>query len=49
MSSHEFQIHHLVSELISLLSIREAGEVGAYVEVLLKNRTPYITTQVCLA
>lgn len=44
--SHEFQVHHLVSELISLLNIREAGEVDAYVEVLLKSRTPYVTTQV---
>ena len=44
--SHEFQIHHLVSELVSLLNVRDAGEVDSYVEVLLKNRTPYITTQV---
>ncbi len=46
MTSHEFQVHHLVSELVSLLNIREAGEVDTYAEVLLKNRTPYITTQV---
>ena len=44
--SHEFQVHHLVSELVSLLGIRDAGEVESYVEVLLKNRRPYITTQV---
>lgn len=44
--SHEFEVHHLVSQCISLLNIRDAGEVDAYVEVLLKNRKPYITTQV---
>ena len=44
--SHEFQVHHLVSELVSLLSVRDAGEVDSYVEVLLKNQRPYVTTQV---
>ena len=44
--SHEFEVHHLVSELISLLSVRDAGEVDSYVEVLLKNMTPYVTTQI---
>lgn len=44
--SHEFEIHHHLSQLISLLHIQDAGEVKDYVDLLLKNRTPYITTQV---
>lgn len=44
--SHEFEIHHLVSQLVFLLNIRDTSDVDAYVEVLLKNRKPYVTTQV---
>lgn len=44
--SHEFELHHLVSELVSLLRVSETADVDAQVDLLLKNRTPYITTQV---
>ena len=44
--SHEFEIHHLVSQLVFLLNVRDTSDVDAYVEVLLKNRKPYVTTQV---
>ncbi|XP_041354765.1 gamma-tubulin complex component 2-like isoform X2 [Gigantopelta aegis] len=44
----EFKVHHHVSELMNLLGVRSTDEVGAevYTEMLLKNTTPYITTQV---
>ncbi|KAK6168734.1 hypothetical protein SNE40_019919 [Patella caerulea] len=44
----EFKVHHHVSELMNLLSVRSTDTAGAedYTEMLLKNRTPYITTQV---
>ncbi|XP_064605100.1 gamma-tubulin complex component 2-like [Liolophura sinensis] len=44
----EFKIHHHVSELMNLLGVKSTDEVGAevYTEMLLKNTTPYITTQV---
>ena len=44
--SHEFEVHHLVSELISLLKIQDVSGSETYADVLLKNRTPYVTTQV---
>lgn len=44
--SHEFELHHLVSELLSLLRVTEKVDVDTQVDLLLKNRTPYITTQV---
>lgn len=44
--SHDFQVHHLVSELVSLLGVRDTTGVDSYVDLLLKNRTPYMTTQV---
>lgn len=44
--SHEFQVHHLVSQLIALLNVRQSGDVDGHVAVLLQNRTPYVTTQV---
>ena len=45
--SHEFQVHHLLNELVSLLHIQGADvDVDSYADVLLKNRTPYVTTQV---
>ena len=46
--SHEFELHHLVSELVSLLRVTDTADVDAQVDLLLKNRTPYITTQVSL-
>ncbi|KAJ8314612.1 hypothetical protein KUTeg_006762 [Tegillarca granosa] len=44
----EFKVHHHVSELMNLLGVRSSDTVGAevYTEMLLKNTTPYITTQV---
>lgn len=45
--SHEFQVHHLLNELVSLLRVRGADvDIDSYADVLLKNRTPYVTTQV---
>ncbi len=44
--SHEFELHHLVSELVSLLRVSETADVDSQVDLLSKNRTPYITTQV---
>ena len=44
--SHEFEVHHLVSQLVALLKLQDVGSVDSYVELLLKNRTPYVTTQV---
>nr|XP_022289752.1 gamma-tubulin complex component 2-like isoform X2 [Crassostrea virginica] len=43
----EFKIHHHVSELINLLG-NKSSDAGAevYTDILLKNTTPYITTQV---
>ena len=44
--SHEFELHHLVSELVSLLQVSDTADVDAQVDLLNKNRTPYITNQV---
>ena len=45
--SHEFQVHHLLNELVSLLHVKGTYvDVDSYADVLLKNRTPYVTTQV---
>ena len=44
--SHEFELHHLVANLISHLKVKDVSGPDAYVEVLLANRTPYITTTV---
>ncbi|PVD28265.1 hypothetical protein C0Q70_10852 [Pomacea canaliculata] len=43
----EFKIHHHVSELMNQLGIRSSDSIGeeVYTERLLKNTTPYITTQ----
>lgn len=47
--SHEFQVHHLLNELVSLLHVKGADvDIDSYADVLLKNRTPYVTTQVAL-
>ncbi|KAL8599173.1 hypothetical protein ACOMHN_007889 [Nucella lapillus] len=44
----EFKVHHHVSELMNLLGVRSSDSIGeeVYTEMLLKNTTPYITTQV---
>lgn len=44
----EFKVHHHVSELMNILGVRGTDDVGAevYTEMLLKNTTPYITTQI---
>lgn len=45
---NEFKVHHHVSELMNQLGIRSSDTVGAevYTDMLLKNTTPYITTNV---
>lgn len=45
---NEFKLHHHVGELMNLLGVRSTDTVGAevYTELLQKNTTPYITTQV---
>lgn len=44
----EFKVHHHVNELMNQLNVRSTDTVGAevYTEMLLKNTTPYITTNV---
>ncbi|KAL4233344.1 Gamma-tubulin complex component 2 [Mactra antiquata] len=44
----EFKIHHHVSALMDQLNVRGTDTVGAevYTEMLLKNTTPYVTTNV---
>jgi len=49
--SHEYKLHNLVSELITILEApsNKMAELDVLVKVLNKNRTPYITTQVITA
>ncbi|XP_030831245.1 gamma-tubulin complex component 2 [Strongylocentrotus purpuratus] len=42
----EFRIHHLVSELMKVLGTQGKEGPEVYTDLLLKNVTPYITTQV---
>ena len=42
----EFRIHHLVSELISLFQVEGGDSPDTFVELLSRNMTPYVTTQV---
>ncbi|XP_073238459.1 gamma-tubulin complex component 2-like [Porites lutea] len=42
----EFRIHHHVSELLSLLGASTGDGPEVYAEILTKNLTPYVTTQV---
>lgn len=42
----EFRIHHHVSELLSLLGASSGDGPEVYAEILTKNLTPYVTTQV---
>uniref|UniRef100_A0A8B9KJ55 Gamma-tubulin complex component n=1 Tax=Astyanax mexicanus TaxID=7994 RepID=A0A8B9KJ55_ASTMX len=43
----EFRIHHDVNELLSLLHVRGGDGAEVYIDLLQKNRTPYVTTTVC--
>ena len=47
--NHEFKVHHLVSELVSHLHVEEGAGVEGLVDLLLKHRSPYVTTQVSAA
>lgn len=42
----EFRIHHDVNELLSLLHVRGGDGAEVYIDLLQKNRTPYVTTTV---
>jgi gamma-tubulin complex component 2 len=42
----EFRIHHDVNELLSLLRIHSGDGAEVYIDLLQKNRTPYVTTTV---
>ncbi|XP_020895951.1 gamma-tubulin complex component 2, partial [Exaiptasia diaphana] len=42
----EFRIHHHVSELLSLLGVSAGDGPEVYTEMLTRNMTPYVTTQV---
>uniref|UniRef100_UPI00358F45C9 gamma-tubulin complex component 2 isoform X2 n=1 Tax=Myxine glutinosa TaxID=7769 RepID=UPI00358F45C9 len=41
----EFRVHHEVNQLLSLLKVNGDG-AEVYIDLLLKNRTPYVTTSV---
>ncbi|XP_055962641.1 gamma-tubulin complex component 2 [Sorex fumeus] len=42
----EFRIHHDVNELLSLLRVPGGDGAEVYIDLLQKNRTPYVTTTV---
>ncbi|XP_078284741.1 gamma-tubulin complex component 2 [Rhinoraja longicauda] len=42
----EFRIHHDVNELLTLLRVRGGDGAEVYIDLLQKNRTPYVTTTV---
>lgn len=42
----EFRIHHDVNELLSLLRVRGGDGAEVYMDLLQKNRTPYVSTTV---
>ncbi|KAM5241151.1 gamma-tubulin complex component 2 isoform 2-T4 [Hipposideros larvatus] len=42
----EFRIHHDVNELLSLLHVHGGDGAEVYIDLLQKNRTPYVTTTV---
>lgn len=42
----EFRIHHDVNELLSLLRVHGGEGAEVYIDLLQKNRTPYVTTSV---
>ena len=43
---HEFKVHHLVGELVPLFRVQGSSDVESLVELLLRHRSPYVTTQV---
>ncbi len=43
---NEFRLHHLVSELLSTFQLEGGDSADAYVELLSRNMSPYVTTQV---
>ena len=43
---HEFKVHHLVGELVPLFRVQDSSGVDSLVDLLLKHRSPYVTTQV---
>lgn len=45
-TDHEFKVHHLVGELVPLFRVQDSSGVESLVELLLKHRSPYVTTQV---
>lgn len=45
-SMSEFRIHHDVNELLSLLRVHGGEGAEVYIDLLQKNRTPYVTTTV---
>ncbi|XP_037660320.1 gamma-tubulin complex component 2 isoform X2 [Choloepus didactylus] len=42
----EFRIHHDVNELLSLLRVHGGEGAEVYIDLLQKNRTPYVTTTI---
>lgn len=46
-TDHEFKVHHLVGELVTLFRVEDSSGVDSVAELLLKHRSPYVTTQVC--
>jgi len=42
----EFRIHRDVNELLSLLHVHDGEGAEVYIDLLQKNRTPYVTTSV---
>lgn len=46
---NEFRLHHLVSELLSTFQLEGGDSADSYVELLSKNMSPYVTTQVSLS
>lgn len=45
MSSHEFKLHHLTSQLLNLLQLKHLSP-DSYNDTLMSHMTPYVTTQI---
>ena len=43
---NEFRVHHLVSQLLTQLRVQDSNSPEVFAELLTKNLTPYVTTQV---
>ena len=43
---NEFRVHHLVSQLLAQLRVQDSHSPEDFAELLTKNLTPYVTTQV---